>query len=277
MLEEYKEAFRRCADTIDGWRELSKNELCFRCVANKGNSRLYDAYFAAIMYKYWHLIAKYYYQSSNVATWEDCYDWLEDSVYWALELNAWNDKSSSIYKDPNGPDKMINRCMKCARLTFYQYINRKKRRDNFGLLSLEEMSEQFGVTVKEPEVEEIEDTVTSWSIKDYIKQQFDKKDYFISVLLDLIMTQEPFDKIVDKETNITYTKFNRNKLSRSFNHIDDIYIYEFSRKYRIPLETAKLGFSYVTSIKSNLLKAKIDTALERLQHDRFFVMLRKGG
>lgn len=277
MLEEYKEAFRRCADTIDGWRDLSKNELCFRCVEYKNDSRLHNAYFAAIMYKYWHLISKYYYQSSNVATWEDCYDWLEDSVYWALELNAWNDKNSSIYKDPNGPDKMINRCMKCARLTFYQYINRKKRRDNFGLLSLEEMSEQFGVTVKEPEVEEFEDTVTSWSIKEYIKQQFDKKDYFIAILLDLIMTQDPFDRIVDKESHSTYTKFSRNKLSRSFNRIDDIYINEFSRKYKIPLETTKLGFSYVTSIKPNLLKAKIDTALERLQHDKFFVMLRKGG
>ena len=67
--------------------------------------------------------------------------------------------------------------MKCARLTYYQFINRKKRKDNFGLLSLDEMTELFGTTVSEPESSEsIEDDLGLWGIQDYVKQSFRNKD-----------------------------------------------------------------------------------------------------
>lgn len=276
MLDEYKEAFRRCADLIDGWQDLSKNDLCRRYVENKDNPHLQNSYFAAIMYRYWHLIPKYYYMSSNVATEEDCYEWLEDSVYGCLKATSWDREDSSIYKDPNGPDKVINRCMKCARLTYYQFINRKKRKDNFGLLSLDEMTELFGTTVSEPESSEnVEQDIARWAIDDYVKKSFSNKDYFVAVMVDAICSQEVFDVVVNKDTGMT-TKFNVKKLTKFMSNITDEYVFEFARKYDLMVEDVEKGMSYFRFQKPPTIKAKIQTNLEKLQHDSFFKMLYGG-
>lgn len=276
MLEEYKETFRQCADLIDGWQTLSKNELCRKYVENEGNPKIQDSYFSAIMYRYWHLISKYYYMSSNVATVETCYEWLEDSVYGCLKATSWDREDSSIYKDPNGPDKVINRCMKCARLTYYQYINRKKRKDNFGMLSLEEMTELFGNTVREPESSEvIEHDLTRLAIAEYIQEAFNKKDYFVAVLVDAIQSHDVFDVHIVKEQG-TVIKFNIRKLTRYMSNIDDDNISEFSKKYGIERERVEQGVKYFTHLTPPTIKAKIQKTLERLKHDPFFKLL-KGG
>ena len=275
MLDEYKEAFRQCADLIDGWQDLSKNDLCRKYVENKDNPHLQNSYFAAIMYRYWHLISKYYYMSNNVASPEDCYEWLEDSVYGCLKATSWDREDSSIYKDPNGPDKVINRCMKCARLTYYQFINRKKRKDNFGLLSLDEMTELFGTTVSEPESSEhVEDDIATWAIQDYVKRAFLNKDYFLAVMVDCIITQEVFD-VVNTETGMT-TKFNIKKLTKFMASLTDEYVHEFATKYEIDLDVVEKGLSYFRYQRPPTIKAKIQTNLEKLQHDSFFKMLHGG-
>ena len=277
LLDEYKESFRRCADQIDGWQNLSKNDLCRKYVENSGNEVLQNAYFSAIMYRYWHLISKYYYMSSNVASPEDCYEWLEDSVYGCLKATSWDRKDSSIYKDPNGPDKVINRCMKCARLTYYQFINRKKRKDNFGLLSLDELSELFGSTISEPQTETaVDDDVGGWAIEEYIKKAFKKKDYFVAVLLDVILTQDVFDVTTSVEQQKFSTRFNIKKLNKFMSNIDSTYIQQFSKKYNFTIDDVEQGVSYFSKLKSPTIKAKIQTTLERLQHDSFFKMLNEG-
>lgn len=276
MLEEYRESFRQCADLVDGWQELSKNELCRKYVENEGKPDIQNSYFGAIMYRYWNLIAKYHYMSSNVASPEDCYEWLEDSVYCCLTLKSWENKDSSIYRDPNGPDKVINRCMKCARLTYYQFINRKKRKDNFGLLSLDELSELFGTTVSEPESSEnLEDDIGRWAIEDYIRYLFLQKDYFASVMLDAIQTQEVFDVVISKEYG-SQIKFNLRKLTRFMSTIEDDYVFKFSEKYNIPYDTVEHGMSYFRKLKQPTVKAKIQTVLERLQNDPFVKLLKEG-
>lgn len=274
MLDEYKELFRQRAELIEGWKDLSKNDLCRKYVENEGDSDLQDAYFSAIMYRYWHLISKYYYMSKNVASPEDCYEWLEDSVYGCLKATSWNRKDSSIYNDPNGPDKVINRCMKCARLTYYQFINRKKRKDNFGLLSLEELTELFGNTVEEPlSGTKTDDNVSTWAVEEYIKKSFSKKDYFVAVMLDCILTQDVFDTVVNKDSKCVNSVFNIKKLTKFVSNIDDEYVHNFATKYNIDYEDALQGMSYFRSLKSPTIKAKIQTTLERLQHDSFFKLL----
>ena len=275
MLEDYKESFRQCANLVDGWQELSKNELCRKYVENEGHPDIQNSYFSAIMYRYWNLIAKYHYMSSNVASPEDCYEWLEDSVYCCLTSKSWEKKDSSIYKDPNGPDKVINRCMKCARLTYYQFINRKKRKDNFGLLSLDELSELFGTTVSEPEsTENLEDDIGRWAIEDYIRYLFVQKDYFASVMLDVIQTQEVFDVTVSKEYG-SQIKFSLRKLTKFMSTIEDEYVRKFADKYHFTYEEADYGMSYFRKLKQPTIKAKIQTVLERLQNDAFIKLLKE--
>lgn len=276
LLEEYKELYRKSADLIPDWQTMSKNDLCRAYVANKENKQLADSYFAAIVYRYWHLIAKYYYMSSNCASWEECYGWLVDSVYGCLSASSWERADSSIYKDPNGPDKVINRCMKCARLTYYQFINRKKRKDDFGMLSLDGIQEEFGVTIKEPESHEnMNSEISNWAIADYIKKAFSNKDYFVAVMMDCITTKEVFDTKSEPDKGLV-TTFNIRKLVKILTNIDDKYITEFARAYGFTFEEVEKGVSYFRYQRPPTIKAKIQTYLERLQHDSFIELLRGG-
>lgn len=272
MLDEYKELFRKCADAVDNWKELSKNELCIRYVENKDNPSLQNAYFSAIMYRYWNLISKYYYMSCNVATPEDCYEWLEDSVYGCLKASSWEKPDSSIYKDPNGPDKVINRCMKCARLTFYQFINRKKRKNNFGLLSLDEMKEMFGNGTIEPEDTTFEDQASNVMIYEYVRSKFLIKDYFLAFMLDCIDSHNTFDVTV--EDNSLYSKFNIKKLVRALGQLDDSYIDFFSKRYKLDRDSVSEGFRYFKNINPSSFNKRIQYRLEELKHDKFFIALR---
>ena len=264
MLEEYKELCLKAANLAPGWQELSKNDLCREYVKNKGNETLQNAYISAILYRYWNLISKYYYQSANCATPEECYEWLVDSVSCCVNLAAWENPDSSIYNDPNGPDKVINRCMKCARLTYYQFINRKKRRDDFGTLSIDELKELYGNGAPEPEDLEQEYDVSLFIIKDYIIEQFRKKNYFVSFLIYFILYANVFDVI--KLEDSRSSEFNLRKMCRIMSTIEEDMLVGFSEDLKLPLSDVTKAAEYVRSVPSGNMKKKIQQTLENLKH-----------
>lgn len=274
MLDEYKELCRSSADIIPGWTKMTKNDLCREYVLNKGKEELQNAYLSAILYKYWNLIGKYYYMSSNCATPEECYSWLVDSVSCCVNLASWEDPKSSIYRDPNGPDKVINRCMKCARLTYYQYINRKKRKNDFGILSIEDLKETFGNDYSELDDYEQEVDVSAILIKDYIIDVFHKKDYFIAFMLDCIVSSNVFDVLTDKTSGI-YSEFNLRKLCKELVSLDKDYLKVFSITYDLPIQDVEKAFSYVQSVPAANIRKKVIQALESLKHSTFIKTLRE--
>ena len=264
MLEEYKELCLKAANLAPGWQELSKNDLCREYVKNKGNETLQNAYISAILYRYWNLISKYYYQSANCATPEECYGWLVDSVSCCVNLAAWENPDSSIYNDPNGPDKVINRCMKCARLTYYQFINRKKRRDDFGTLSVDELKELYGNGAPEPEDPEQEYDVSLLVIKAYIIEEFRKKNYFVSFLIYFILYANVFDVI--KLEDSRSSEFNLRKMCRIMSTIEEDMLVSFSEDLKLPLSDVTKAAEYVRSVPSGNMKKKIQQTLENLKH-----------
>lgn len=268
MLEEYKEICRMSAELVPNWKNLSKNELCRQYVANKDDPTLQNGYLAAILYRYWGLISKYYYMSANCATPEDCYEWLVDSVLCCVNLASWEKPDSSIHNDPNGPDKVINRCMKCARLTYYQFINRKKRRDDFGLLSIDELQELFGSSVTEPKDDAQDINVSTLYIRDYVVQKFKEKDYFVSFLLDCILSDCVFD-IVKDENYSWHPELNLRKLCKSMTALPENFAYEFSANYDLDINDVKKGLHYVNVIPQGSMRKKILQTLEQLKHSTF--------
>lgn len=264
MLDEYRELCRSSAAVIPGWEKMSKNDLCRAYVLNKGNEYLQNAYLSAILYRYWNLISKYYYMSANCATPEECYGWLVDSVSCCVNLASWENPDSSIYKDPNGPDKVINRCMKCARLTYYQFINRKKRRDDFGMLSIEEMKELFGNGFTEPQDPEQEYDLSEVLIRSFITDEFRRKNYFVSFLLHYIISANVFDVVtVDSEK---VSEFSIRKICKALNSIDESHLSEFSVKNDIPMQDVLKAYEYIKYIPQANMKKKVEQALENLKH-----------
>lgn len=261
MLDDYKQACREAANFIEGWEKLSKNELCRNCVSNKHNKEVFDAYFSALLYRYWNLIPKFYLQSSNVASPEDCYDWLVTAITYAIDHTRWDDEDSTVYNDPNGPDKVINRCMKSVRLTFYQFINRKKRKENFGTLSLDELTENVNNTfeVKDDSLE----TNDFLDLKSLVIDFFRKKDYFVSYMIDCIINEAVFES-----ASSGTIKFNEKKLAKFMRNIDENYCKKFSHTYDIPLEDVLKTLKYFNG-KSSTLNRKIEENLLKLKHNPF--------
>lgn len=262
MLEEYKLQCKAKADSILGWEQLSKNDLCNRYIETEDAS-IRDAYLAAILYRYWKLIPKFYYQSSNVCSPEDCYDWLVESVLCALNCKRWTESDSSIYKDPNGPDKVINRAMKCARLNFYQFINRKKRKDNFGLLSLDELKENLhdnSVDIEDPE--STVDDETTLSLKEFIKDVFNGKEYFLAFMLDCIITENIFDKEAES------VRLNQKSLTKLLRELDDIYATQFAARYSFDVDVVRHALAYCQGLTSTKIQSKIEYNLLKLKHDK---------
>ena len=275
MLDEYKELCRRSADVIPGWTDLSKNDLCREYVAHKGNSFLQNAYMSAILYRYWNLIQKYYFLSSNCATPEECYGWLVDSVSCCVNLAAWENPESSIYNDPNGPDKVINRCMKCARLTYYQFINRKKRKDDFGLMSIDQLKELYGNGAPEPDDPEQQYDISKIILQDYIISEFNRKNYFVSFLIYFIMSSNVFDVVIDSKSRRA-AEFNLRKMCRVLNGITEEQLQDFSSELQIPLEDVHKAFEYVSLIPPGNMRKKIQQTLEQLKHSTLVKSLTGG-
>lgn len=262
MLEEYKLHCKEQAAAIPGWEQLSKNELCNRYIETEDKSTK-DAYLAAILYRYWKLIPKFYYQSSNVCSPEDCYDWLVESVLCALNCKRWTESDSSIYKDPNGPDKVINRAMKCARLNFYQFINRKKRKDNFGILSLDELKENLNDNsndIEDPQSSVNDETIIS--VKEYIKDIFNGKEYFLAFMLDCIVTENIFDK------EGTYVKLNQKRLTKLLRELDSIYAAQFATRYEFEKDKVLHALAYCQGLTPSKIQSKIEYNLLKLKHDK---------
>lgn len=274
MLDEYKELCRVAANSAPGWEKLSKNDLCRAYVNSKGNDVLQNAYLSAILYRYWNLIGKYYYQSANCATPEECYGWLVDSVSCCVNLAAWENPSSSIYNDPNGPDKVINRCMKCARLTYYQFINRKKRKNDFGLLSTDELYELYGSEIPEPRDYGQDVDVGDIVIQQYIIELFQRKDYFVAFMIDCILFTNVFDITVDKQHDTVWSDFNLRKLCNEIKSLDDEYIKSFSSRYELEYEDVQKAYRYVKDVPPTNIRKKVIQAFEILKHSDFIKSIR---
>ena len=264
LLEEYKEMCRTSADIIDGWENISKNDLCRAYVNNKDNPVLQNAYLSAILYKYWNLISKYYYMSSNCATPEECYGWLVDSVACCVNLASWENPESSFYKDPNGPDKVINRCMKCARLTYYQFINRKKRKDDFGVMSMDELKDLYGDSTPEPHDPSQDYDISELLIREYILDEFKRKDYFVSFLIYFVVFDNVFESTTTK--GIKESSLNLRKLTKMLNNITEEQLLSFSVFTELDLEDVKKAASYIQSIPQGNMRKKIENAFEALKH-----------
>ena len=273
MLDEYKQIYIDQANKIKDWEQFSKNELCFKYIENEDNVYLRDSYLAAIISKYWGLIKQYYDQSPGVCEPEDVYSWLIDSIMYALKNRRWEDKDSSIYNDKNGPDKVINRQMKCRRATYYQMLNKMKRQGEFETTSLDEWVENIGdeVPIKDYHYDEHADHII-----DYIKNLFTSKLYESAYILDIIAFDNVFSA-VDKDTN----QFSERMLVDELENIDEDYLIRFAVRYDLPCEEENdcrdvLYSKRFLNLTRNEWHNRIKRTLDMFKHETFFKEMRYG-
>ena len=110
MLAEYKNMYKEFADNIPNWKKIDKNDL-FRdyCKYSDEDDPRKDYYLAAVVYKFWYMLTtNYHNQLLKIASEEDAYNWLIDSVMYVAKHRPWDNPENSLYQDPKGPEKAMS-------------------------------------------------------------------------------------------------------------------------------------------------------------------------
>lgn len=201
MLDEYLNLYEQQANAIPDWRKINKNKLCNLYIENEHNVKLREAYFSAIIARYWPAMTKLYQRCSFGISIEDCYQWLVDGVLYALEHRSWLDENSPLYKDPNGPDKVINRCLKSKRLTHYQLLNKDKRVANLNTISIDASEDDLGDYAQDSLglTSDTDGSPLETALDKMVKDCLDSHNYFTAILLDLIIYSDILEE--SGETN----------------------------------------------------------------------------
>lgn len=250
MLEGNKRIYEEVANAlIPNWSQMNKNDLIIKA-SECTNKELKDAYVAAIMLRYWSKMERYYYKCKLVTSPEDIHTWVTMAILYAFEHKPWNNPESSVYNDPNGPDKVMNIYIESRRLTFYQQLNRYKRKINSAISSLDSLVDDFK-DVFMPTYNDQYDFVYNQIIMDYFK----KKDYFMAFMMDAILYED-----VMTEGNL-----NRRKLTSHIRNIDADYCEIFSSRYNIPLDEVVYSIQFITDLSSYNMKNKIEYNLIKLK------------
>lgn len=249
MLNEYRQIYESTASIeVPMWKTADKNDL-IRKAAELENGPIKDSYVSAIMLRYWNKLNRFYARCKLVATEEDVHSWLTMAVIYALDKKPWLNEDSSIYDDPTGPDKVINRTMECRRITFYQQLNRFNRKVHSTSLSLDSLEEDF----QDAALPSYEDTYL-YEIYDMVINQFSKKDYFMSFLIDHIL-----------KTGTINTEENHKKFISHIKSMDDNYASEFSEQYYLPKEDVLEGIRWCQSLTNDELRRKVWYKLIKLK------------
>lgn len=269
MLDEYKIIYLEKANIIKDWEKLSKTKLCNMYIENKKtNTYLAECYLSAIICKYWNTLNKLCSKYKDLVPPERCYDWLIETILYTLEHHRWLDEDSSIYNDPNGPDKAINRKLKCVKGNYFQASNRYKRKLNHNCKSIDALEEDFSDHLSFDSITCSNDinVVSSIHLTDVIIKSFNDKDYLMAFLIDIILNCNVFS--YEDIDNTLYSKFNIKKLIKYIHHMNTEYFNQFSLIYDIPIEKVIKGASYCTRQSTEILVEKIKEKLEFLR--RFY-------
>ena len=186
MLLQYKKLYENIADNLAEWKTIPKSKLCTGYIkaAENNNTNLADTYLSAIICRYWSLLDKQYHHSYIGATQEDVYDWFINGILYALKNKVWLNPDNKLYNDPNGVDRVIHSCIKSARLTYFQALNRQKRKVNSGIQSIDKITEDNSNNNIVADTYDFDNnSIADVCINHLVEEFFNKKDYFIVFLL----------------------------------------------------------------------------------------------
>lgn len=253
MLKEFKKIYLEAAETIPNYKELSQVELAEKYLEKGPHA---DAYLAAIVVRYWNIIEKQIYKDYGLYDEKEAYDWFINSLLYTLDQKPWRDKNSSIYNDPKAIERALNTCVKCDRANWFQASNRYKRLINHNTSSLEALSEEFKDSYLPDNL--IKDDSTKDEYKFLVCEYFDKQQYLLALIIDVIIHDVPLEKCEDTKNLILTIK-------RCIKSLPDNYYKIFAENYEYSSEQVEKSFSYIYNMSDTKLKQSIETYIYMLK------------
>lgn len=266
MLESYKRFYEHYADTyIEDWRTLNKNVLINKYLeVEREDPALANAYISAIIVRYWSKLDQYYCFSKNSTEAETCLEWLLYAILYGLKARKWKDPSNKLFTDPNGPDKVINRCIRSARQGWFQDSNAAKRKLNFCADSIERLQEKLGESAPLPLYEDSRMHAGCMDIDNLISKAFDSQDYITAFVVNGIVNYDVFSHSKDSAGR-KYLQFSRRKLIKYFNHMDERFCRTFSQSFFKPVRTVEKAVQDCKSLTKSKLKVAINRCMKNLK------------
>lgn len=173
----------------------------------------------------------------------------------------------AVYKDPNGPDKVLNRCIKSSRLIFYQAANSDNRRINFASLSADQLFEDYA-DAPFPIVNDLNISLVEDSARLVIEDSFKKKDYFTAFMVNCIAYGDVFDSKKSDNGSISLS-FNKKKLLRCMRRINNHnFINTFARQFSINQQEVEIAAQSCVALPNWKLLSSVNRNLNLLRKNK---------
>lgn len=261
MLESTKRIYEQEASLIPNWKEMDRNELCRKYIENEHDRQLASAYFSAIVLTYWGKLNKKEIPRKETGL----YDLLIDAIMLALKNRAWEREDSTIYRDPNGPDKAINRIFKTRLINERIKSQAQKYYADTSSLSLNELLEKTDGYLDMGEEDESNEMCLSIDISDFVKINFKYKDYFMSFIIHIVAYENCIeDRNGQKQVSIK-------KICGCIHHMDDHFYSRFSEEYGVDVDKVKKAAEYFIKLPTDVLTEKIKWYFRQLRHYNIFM------
>ena len=301
-LREMHNSYILSANRIENWKEMTKTQLANGyCDAEDNNDMdLRDSYFSALMCKYWYMIPYIYNHNKGFRLdIEDFVEWIEESLLKGLSYRRWRDESFDISKDPDGAEKIFNRCIWSTEKRMYKWSNQEVRKINFETFSLDEICDKsrkkymnlktnsnvsddihavFEVrdtteTNKEVERQDSRDTISS--IVDYF---VNKGDYLSALIIDSIAYGDSYKYSNEKykvdedgekvEFTNSFAQFEPKRVVSMLNKLDENNLDYYDKNYKINREALLSVVKSIKTINNKKIYQKINTTLDDIKNNR---------
>ena len=252
MLEEYKKSYEEYLQDPQ-LKQKDKNDLIKLYVETNE-----EKYLAAAIYKFWYILNNKINNNRNnkFVEPEDFYGMYIDSIIVTCENRLWCNKEHSLYNDKKAPEKSINTIFNSKIINYFHACNRQKRKSSFEKVSLTEYNSQDMFSSFE-----LEEALNKKELKKLIVELFEKKDYYSSYILDMILHYNLFDR---KDNKLIFSK---KRLKHYLMKIDNEYCYYFSNAYDVDLDKVLYSLKYVQNMSYDFAEKKINSSLKSLYHN----------
>ena len=273
MLSDSYKLFVTWASGLGDYQSLTKTQLANGyCDADEaGDEVKRNQYYAALMLRYWYKVYEFADTCKFMRqTKEEFVSWVGESLDIGLHYRKWRDPSNKLYNDPNGPDKVFQRCFKSTRQRWYSYVNKDIRRASYLADSIDRQEGTFkdGADYLEDSgiiFNEIEEKHQEDCIREVIQHFIDKGDLIGAIILDCIAFQ---DSYIDVNKNgESYSQFSQSKLTRTLVKLGDWYTKQFIEDYFVDEDKLKQTVTKMTSSCKPWLNKHTKRILEKAKND----------
>jgi len=291
MLQDIYNTYTQTAKGLGDYQSMSKTQLANGyCDSDEKQDYIKrDQYYSALMLRYWFKIYEWNKTSaSSRLEIEDYTSWLAESLNVAFKYRSWRDPTNKLFNDPNGPDKVINRCIFSTRNRYYQYYNKDKRKINYTCDSIERQIEAFGdgayCLEKTSEVDEID------YCKDIVNLYLNKNKIIEAIIIDAIAYQDSYKEIEvkkkysyeepeneddEKPIGSIISEFSPKKVVKHLSSLNNIFALYFMNKYSVQKEFLFKAIEDLNNSSNNKLYKYLDKTLQDLKNNKEIVSILK--